>query len=155
GAGNAGYGAVVAAWGFGVAFAVAILARRLRPEGLAPVVLVAAVAVNLAYVVAAGVAGLLATELAFFAGGMANGVGLIAMRTLLHQRAPRSARGRAFAAYGGLVTASQIAALGAGGVLVQVLGARTTLFLAGGAGTAVAGAGIVVYAGSARAPRTS
>jgi hypothetical protein len=56
---------------------------------------------------------------------------LVAMRSLLHQRVPDRLRGRAFAAYYGVVQASQILAMGASGGLVEVAGAQMTMVIAG------------------------
>jgi hypothetical protein len=61
------------------------------------------------------------------------------MRTLMHRRTPEHLRGRVFAAYAGLLSGAQIAALGMGGVLVAVAGARGSLLVAG-AGSVLVGA---------------
>jgi MFS family permease len=83
--------------------------------------------------------------LMFLVGGLSNGIELVAMRTLLHQRVPDRLRGRAFAAYYGMIQGAQIVALGASGGLVELAGARTTMLLAG-AGTMVVGvAGLALY----------
>ncbi|MGH2674759.1 MAG: MFS transporter, partial [Actinomycetota bacterium] len=74
----------------------------------------------------------------FFVGGFANGVELVGMRSLLHRRVPDRLRGRAFAAYYGMVQAAQILAMGASGGLVELAGPRMTMLLAG-LGTAAVG----------------
>jgi MFS family permease len=145
-AGDFGYAALVAAWGAGVAVAVGLLARRLPMERLGAVVLAAVAAVGVAYLAAAAATHLFATEVAFFGGGMANGLGLVAVRTLLHRQAPSCARGRVFAAYGGLVTAAQLPSLVVGGIVVQSVGPRVTLLVGGVSGLAVAAIGAAVYA---------
>jgi MFS family permease len=76
---------------------------------------------------------------------VANGVELVAMRSLLHHRVPDRLRGRAFAAYYGMVQAAQIIALGASGGLVEALGARMTMLYAGIGTAAVGILGAVLY----------
>jgi MFS family permease len=144
-AGDLGYGTIMAAWGAGVAVAVAGFARRVTDGRLVSTVLGAAAGVSAAYLVAASSAHLAVVVLAFFAGGVANGLGLVAVRTLLQQRAPRHARGRVLAAYGALVTGAQLGAFGVGGVGVSVLGARGVLLAAGLAGLVVAFVGVLVH----------
>jgi MFS family permease len=83
----------------------------------------------------------------FLVGGFANGIELVAVRSLLHRRVPDRLRGRAFAAYYGMIQAAQILALGVGGgFLVELLGSRLTMVVAGG-GTALVGlVGLALYA---------
>ena len=82
----------------------------------------------------------------FLVGGFSNGVQLVAMRSLLHKRVPDRLRGRAFAAYYGMIQGAQIVALAASGGLVELAGTRLTMILAG-AGTAITGAvGLLLYA---------
>src|SRR3954469_13418393 len=64
-AGDAGYGALMAAWGAGVAVGVTLLARRLDDAPLVPAVLGTAVVVNVAYLVAAGASQLIVVVVAF------------------------------------------------------------------------------------------
>jgi hypothetical protein len=71
----------------------------------------------------------------------------VAVRSLLHKRVPDRLRGRVFAAYYGMIQAAQILALGlGGGFLVELLGSRMTMVVAG-AGTVLVGlAGLLLYA---------
>jgi MFS family permease len=144
-AGELGYGLLVATWTLGMVIG-SIASRFLRREWLAPAVPVLAVAGGTAVALAAW-SGFLPVALAMFlVGGFSNGVQLVAMRSLLHQRVPDRLRGRAFAAYYGMIQAAQIIALGASGGLVELAGTRLTMMLAGG-GTAVVGIiGILLYA---------
>jgi predicted MFS family arabinose efflux permease len=144
-AGDAGYGALMAAWGAGIALGVVLLARRLEDAPLVPAVLTAAAVVNVAYLVAAGTTDLTIAMVAFFAGGIANGLGLVAVRTLLQRRSPEEMRGRIFAAYGALVTGAQLVAFALGGAVTSLIGARSTLVLAAACGIAVVVVGSVVY----------
>jgi hypothetical protein len=68
------------------------------------------------------------------------------MRTLMHRRTPEPLRGRVFAAYSGFMSAAQIAALGLGGLLVSIAGARGSLLVAGVGTLAIGGAGLLWYA---------
>ena len=144
-AGDAGYGALMAAWGGGVALGVTVLARRLEDANLVPAVLGAAMVVNVVYLVAAGASVLVVVTVAFFAGGIANGVGLVAVKTLLHRRSPDDKRGRVFAAYGAMITGAQLLAFGVGGAVTSLIGARATLLAASGCGLAVVLVGVVAY----------
>ena len=144
-AGELGYGLLVATWTLGMVVG-SIASRFLRRDWLAPAVPLLAVAGGSAVALAAW-AGFLPIALAMFlVGGFSNGVQLVAMRSLLHQRVPDRLRGRAFAAYYGMIQAAQIVALGASGGLVELAGTRLTMMLAGG-GTALVGIiGILLYA---------
>ncbi len=64
---------------------------------------------------------------------MGNGTGSVAIRSLIHHRAPDQVRGRVFAVYLGLATAGQLGATALGGILVGGEGARAqqTLIIGG------------------------
>ena len=145
-AGATGYGVLVATWTLGMMVG-SISGRWLRPGWLAPTVPLFAVVGGAAVVLAAALAWFPIAVLMFFVGGFANGIELVAVRSLLHKRVPDRLRGRAFAAYYGMIQAAQILALGAGGgFLVELLGSRMTMVVAGG-GTALVGlVGLVLYA---------
>jgi hypothetical protein len=55
----------------------------------------------------------------------------VLLRSLLTVRVPEAVHGRAFAAYNAARNTAELAAVGAGGVLVSALGPRTALLLAG------------------------
>ena len=104
-----------------------VLGSRVPSARLAPVAL-AAIAAQGAGLLGASIATTLGVALAGFAlGGIAHGIKNVAMRTLIHQRVPEALRGRAFAGYNAARNAAELGALGLGGVLVNVLGARATL----------------------------
>ena len=67
----------------------------------------------------------------FFVGGIGHGVKNVLLRTLIQQRVPAEAHGRAFAAYNAARNTAELGALAAGGVIVGVLGAQPALFIAG------------------------
>lgn len=145
GAGELGYGLLVATWTLGMVVG-SIASRFLRRDWLAPAVPLLAVAGGTAVALAAWSGFLPIALVMFLVGGFSNGVQLVAMRSLLHQRVPDRLRGRAFAAYYGMIQAAQIIALGASGGLVELAGTRLTMMLAGG-GTAIVGVlGLLLYA---------
>jgi hypothetical protein len=137
GAGAVGLGLLLSAWMLGMVAGALVLAPRV------PVRLIAAAAVAAAGLQGLGKAGaaalgLLPAALLLYAlGGAAHGVKNTSARALIHERVAPEAHGRAFAAYAALRNCAELAALGLGGLLVELVGARTTLVLAG-AGTAVA-----------------
>ncbi|MGH2711167.1 MAG: MFS transporter [Actinomycetota bacterium] len=144
-AGETGYGVLVATWTVGMVLG-SIAGRWLRPGWLAPTVPLFAVVGGGAVALAAALAFFPVVILMFLIGGLANGIELVAVRSLLHKRVPDRLRGRAFAAYYGMIQAAQIVALGASGGLVELAGSRLTMLLAG-CGTALVGVvGLILYA---------
>jgi MFS family permease len=144
-AGQTGYGVMVATWTVGMVLG-SVAGRWLRPGWLAPTVPLFAVVGGGAVAVAAALAFFPIVVLMFLIGGLANGIELVAVRSLLHKRVPDRLRGRAFAAYYGMIQAAQIIALGVSGGLVELAGSRLTMVLAG-SGTALVGiVGLILYA---------
>jgi MFS family permease len=145
-AGDVGYGALLTAWTLGMIVGATLTARRIPAEGLAPAIPAAAVAGGAAVAVAAAFPALPLALAMFIVGGAANGLENAGMRTLMHRRTPERLRGRVFAAYAGLLSAAQIAALGLGGLLVAVAGARGSLLVAGSGSVLVGVVGLIWYA---------
>lgn len=144
-AGDTGYGVLVTTWTIGMVIGSTAAGRFLRPSRLAPAVVVLPIVGGGAVVLAAAAAIYPLAVAMFLVGGFANGVELVGMRSLLHQRVPDRLRGRAFAAYYGMVQAAQILAMGASGGLVELAGPRMTMIFAG-LGTATVGlAGTYLY----------
>ena len=77
---------------------------------------------------------------AYFVGGVGHGLKNVASRTLIHTRIAPERHGRAFAAWNGVRNAAELGALALGGLVVGLIGARPTLWLAGGL-SALAGLG--------------
>jgi MFS family permease len=155
GAGNTGYGILITTWTLGMVVGSTLTGRFATPPRLAPILLVGAVVGGSAVVVAAGAAVFPVAVAGFLVGGIANGTELVAIRSLLHHRVPDRLRGRAFAAYYGLIQAAQIVALGGSGGLVQGFGARTTMLIAGAGAAAVGVIGTVLYLTIPRSQRTT
>jgi hypothetical protein len=85
----------------------------------------------------------------WFVGGLGHGLKNTGFRTLIHQRVDPDRHGRAFAAFNGLRNTAELVALAGGGVLVATLGARGTLWIAGGV-SALAGLTGVAMLSAAR-----
>ena len=149
GAGEVGYGALVTAWTTGMVIGATLIARRIPLRSLPTGVVAAGVAGGAALLVAVAWPTLPLALIAFVIGGTANGVELVAMRTLIHHRVPRAQHGRVFAAYYGIVNGAQIAAMTAGGALVAGVGARASLAIGGG-GTLLVGIVGLVFVGRLR-----
>jgi MFS family permease len=143
--GKLGYGLLVTTWTVGMVIG-SIGGRWLRPTWLAPTVPLFALIGGAAVFLAAAVATLPVAMLMFFVGGISNGIQLVAVRSLLHQGVPDRVRGRAFAAYYGMIQAAQIVALGVSGGLVELAGAQRTMMFAGGGTVLVGLVGLVLYA---------
>jgi MFS family permease len=145
GAGDAGYGILVSSWTVGMVIGSTATGRWARPSALAAVTLTGAIVGGAAVALAAATAMFPIAVAMFVVGGVANGAELVALRSLLHHRVPDAVRGRAFAAYFGMVQASQLIALAASGGLVEALGARTTMLMAGIGTGAVGVLGTLLY----------
>jgi Na+/melibiose symporter-like transporter len=141
GAGNAGYALTGAAWMIGmVAGATGLAARAARggAAAMAGIALAALAAQGAGMAFAASWAILPVLIAGYVGGGLAHGLKNVLIRTVIQQRVPERLHGRAFAAYNGLRNTAELGALGAGGVLVTVLGAQVAL-LGAGLGCVVAG----------------
>src|SRR4029078_13067179 len=66
----------------------------------------------------------------YFAGGVGHGLKNVASRTLIHTRIAPERHGRAFAGWNGVRNAAELGALAVGGLVVGLIGARPTLWLA-------------------------
>ncbi|HEY8583857.1 MAG TPA: MFS transporter [Capillimicrobium sp.] len=129
--GGAGYGALSAAWGVGMV-AGATLAGRVVTAARAPAAMIAATLAMGAGIAGTAASGALAPAVAAMVlGGLGNGLMNVAMRVLLQARVEERVRGRAYSAFQGVMTIGDFAAFAAGGALVELLGARETLLLAG------------------------
>ena len=152
-AGDAAYGVVTACWMLGMVAGAIGLAPRV-PRGMLAAAALAGVAVQGAGIVGAAVGGVLVGAcLGFAVGGVAHGVKNVLLRTLIHERVPDSARGRAFAAYNAARNAAELGALGAGGLLVGAVGARPALLVAGAVPLAIGAAALLVLTTSTPARR--
>jgi MFS family permease len=131
GTGATGYGLLMTSWMLGMV-AGAVGLARLVPSPWLAVGALAAVAVQGAGMLGAAVGATMALALAgFLVGGLAHGTKNVLLRTLIHERVPEASRGRAFAAYNAARNGAELAALGAGGVIVGLAGSQLALAVAG------------------------
>lgn len=143
--GRVGYGALVGGWTLGIAVGALLTVKAVKKTRLAPAILLSAMIGGAAVVTAAGFPSLPLAVVMFVVGGIANGVDLVAMRSLIHQRVPDELRGRVFSAYYGFINVGQIVALGLGGALFEAIGARGSLLVAGTGAATVGLFGLLRY----------
>lgn len=144
GAGDVGYGALITSWTLGMALGALLLARRFR-MALALGALVATVVQSVGLALPTLWLVLAFALVSFFVGGLAHGLKNVLVRTLIHERVPERAHGRAYAAYNGLRNAAELVAMLGGGLLVVAIGARWTLLLAGALPALAGVVGLVLY----------
>jgi MFS family permease len=143
GAGEAGYALVFAGWMAGMVLgAVGVASRIKAPLAVAALI---ALAVQGAGVATAALWAVFAFVLAWnVVGGIGHGVKNVLLRTLIQQRVPADAHGRAFAAYNAARNTAELGALGLGGLLVGALGAQPAVFIAGIGPVVAAALGLAV-----------
>lgn len=146
GAGDLGYGALVAAWTLGMAVGAMALAPRVPRALLASGAMVAIVVQGAGLALPSLWLSLPFAVALFVMGGAAHGVKNVLLRSLIQLEVPAASHGRAAAAYNALRNGAELLALAGGGALVTTLGARTTLSLSGGLPIIAALAGLAVLA---------
>jgi MFS family permease len=119
------------------------VARRIPPGRLSLAVMLGSATVGAAVSVTAAFPAIALALVMFMVGGGANAAENVAMRSLIHHRTPDRLRGRVFSAYYGMVHAAHISALGLGGLLVNAVGARYSLLVAGLGGLAIGLVGLL------------
>ena len=140
---DAGIGIVLSVWAIGMIAASNTIPQRIPLQAVATATLLAAAVQGLAKFIAPFWTVFPFMVVCWFFGGMGHGVKNTGFRTLIHQRVPPEQHGRAFAAFNGLRNTAELVALAAGGVLVTTVGARGTLWIAGGVSALAAFAGLV------------
>jgi hypothetical protein len=144
GAGDAGYAAMFAAWTLGMVQGALALPQRVPPAAMAAVALLA-LGVQGCGMTAQTVWAVLPAALAgYLVGGVGHGLKNALVRTVIAQRVASAAHGRAFAAYNAARNTAELGALGAGGVLVGLLGAQPAVFIAGIGPVVAAAIGLAV-----------
>jgi MFS family permease len=144
-AGDTGYGVLLTTWTVGMVLGSTVAGRWISPSRLTGSLLLAAVVGGASVATAAAVAMFPFAVAGFLVGGVGNGIELVTIRSLLHHRVPDRLRGRAFAAYYGVIQGAQIVALGASGGLVELFGARLTMVVAGTGAAVVGLLGLALY----------
>jgi Na+/melibiose symporter-like transporter len=152
-AGDAAYGVLLASWTLGMVAGAVGLARRVPPGALAAGALAGVAVQGLGIAVAAASGVLWAAFAGFTLGGVAHGFKNVLLRTLIHERVPDALRGRAFAVYNAARNGAELWALGAGGMLIGVIGAQPALLLSGAIPLAIGVAALLLLAGPPLAAR--
>jgi MFS family permease len=143
---NIGIGIVLSAWTVGMLAGSNVVARRVSLGGLAAAAMVGVTVQGLGKFLTPFwlVFGFMVVM--YVVGGVGHGLKNVTSRTLIHTRVAPERHGRAFAAWNGVRNAAELGALAVGGVLVGALGARETLWLAGGLSALAGMAGLGVLA---------
>ena len=148
-----GIGIVLSAWMLGMLVGSNVVGRRISIGALAAAAMVGVTVQGLGKLLAPLwlVFGFMLVT--YFVGGIGHGLKNVASRTLIHVRVAPERHGRAFAAWNGERNAAELGALAVGGVLVGAVGARETLWLAGGLSALAGVVGLLVLVGRrGRAP---
>jgi MFS family permease len=143
GIGKLAFGFVLTAWAVGMVAASTTIAPRIPLAAVAALTLAGAAVQGLSKFAAPFWQLYVVMLVAWTIGGMGHGVKNTGFRTLIHQRVPSESHGRAFAAFNGLRNTAELAALAGGAVLVETVGGRGTLWLAGGISAAAALCGLL------------
>jgi MFS family permease len=131
GASGAGFALVFVAWTGGMVAGALKLAPRVQGGMLAAGGLAALALQGAGMAAAACWPVLLWVMAGYLAGGVGHGIKNVLLRTLIQERIPAAAHGRAFAAYNGARNTAELGALALGGVALGLFGAQTALLLAG------------------------
>ena len=130
-AGDSGYALLVVVWMVGMVAGATGLAPRVPPRHM-PAIALIALGVQGAGMASQTVWAVIPAAFAGYAiGGVGHGLKNTLVRTVLHRRVPERLHGRAFAAYNAARNTAELAAVGAGGVLVSAVGPRPALLIAG------------------------
>jgi sugar phosphate permease len=140
---EAGIGIVLSVWAIGMIAASNAIPHRIPVSAVAIATLLAAALQGFAKFIAPFWTVFWFMVVWWLIGGMGHGVKNTGFRTLIHQRVPPEQHGRAFAAFNGVRNTAELVALAAGGALVTTVGARGTLWIAGGVSAVAALAGVV------------
>jgi MFS family permease len=148
-----GIGIVLSAWTLGMLIGSNVVGRRVSIGALAAAAMVGVAVQGLGKFLAPFWLAFGFMIAMYFVGGIGHGLKNVASRTLIHVRVAPERHGRAFAAWNGVRNAAELGALAVGGVVVGALGARETLWLAGGLSALAGVVGLVVLVGRrGRAP---
>lgn len=145
---NIGIGIVLSVWAIGMIIASNTIPQRIPVEAVAVATLLAATLQGLAKFTAPFWPVFPFMVGCWLIGGVGHGIKNTGFRTLIHERVDPDQHGRAFAAFNGLRNTAELVALAGGGILVATLGARGTLWIAGGVSALAALAGTFVLSAS-------
>ncbi|HET7513401.1 MAG TPA: MFS transporter [Gaiella sp.] len=143
---DVGIGVVLSAWTLGMLVGANVVARRVALGSLAVATFAGVTVQGLGKFVAPFwlVFGFMIA--CYVVGGIGHGLKNVASRTLIHTQIAPERHGRAFAAWNGVRNAAELGALALGGLVVGLIGARPTLWLAGGLSALAGLVGLAVLA---------
>ncbi len=141
-----GIGIVLSAWTLGMLVGSNVVARRVSVAALASAAMVGVAVQGLGKFLAPFWLAFGFMVAMYFVGGIGHGLKNVTSRTLIHLRVAPERHGRAFAAWNGIRNAAELGALAVGGLIVGALGARETLWLAGGLSALAGLVGLLVLA---------
>jgi MFS family permease len=144
GGGDFGYGAVLTSWTLGMAAGALLLSPRIGTTSLASMAMVMICVQGFGLSFQTVILSLPLAVVSYAIGGVGHGTKNVLVRTLIHERTPADAHGRAGAAYNALRNGAELGALALGAALVEAIGARSTLALQGGAPIVVALIGLAI-----------
>ncbi len=144
---NIGFGVVLTGWTVGMLIGSNVIGRRIPIAALATATMIGVTVQGLGKFLAPFWLVLGFMIVMYLVGGVGHGLKNVASRTLIHTRIAADRHGRAFAAWNGVRNAAELGALAVGGVVVGALGARETLWLAGGLSALAGLVGLAVLAG--------
>jgi MFS family permease len=142
GASDSSYALLVCVWMAGMVCGATALARRVPSPLTAAGALIALAVQGAGMGIQTTWAILPVAFSGYLLGGLGHGVKNVLLRTLLTARVPDRLHGRAFAAYNAARNTAELAAIGAGGLLVNALGPRGALVIAGLGPLVAAAAGL-------------
>jgi MFS family permease len=130
-ASDAGYGALLAAWGAGMFLGSGIFARaRRRP--LASLLTISTLAVAVAYLGVAISTALWVACAFSFVGGTGNGIQWITLITSVQEQTPRDLQGRLMGVVESMAAFCLAVGFSLGGAIAAIFNPRATFFMAGG-----------------------
>jgi MFS family permease len=144
GVGHFAFGIVLTLWAVGMIVAAQTIPQRVPLAAVGAVTLGAAALQGLAKFAAPFWELYAVMAVCWVIGGAGHGVKNAGFRTLIHHHVPPDSHGRAFAAFNGMRNGAELAALAMGALLVNTLGGRGTLWIAGGVSAIAALAGLFV-----------
>jgi Na+/melibiose symporter-like transporter len=142
GASDAAYALLICTWMAAMVCGARFLVTRVPSRLLAAGALVALAAQGAGMGLQATWAILPVAFVGYAIGGIGHGVKNVLLRTLIATRVPDALHGRAFSAYNAARNTAELAAVGAGGVLVTAVGPRAALAVAGLGPVVAAAAGL-------------
>ena len=149
-AGDRGYGALLAAWGLGVAVGSVVFARSLG-RSLRLLLSASTLAVGVAYIGWAISPNLAVACAAGVVGGVGNGIQWAALISAVQRLTPENLHGRLMGAVESIGAISPAIGLSLGGAITAASGARVALLVAGVGASAMTVAFIGLPLGGARA----